>query len=92
MKIAQALAAIKSLNAELQHRRSLESQKSWSYRSLETPDAELQPNFDFDANHDEIKRLSRLSNKLGQAISITNLNADVQGLDEKDLKELDEWV
>lgn len=92
MKISQALQAQKALSAEIVHLRSLEEQKAWSYRSRETPNAELVPNFDFEKNHAEIKKLSRLHTKLGQVISRSNLELDVQGLTEKDLQELNEWV
>ena len=92
IKIAQALQATKALSAEIAHKRSLEQQKAWSYRSMETPDAEMKPNFNFDENHAEIKKLSRLHVKLGQAISRTNLEVDIIGLSGKDLAELEEWV
>jgi len=92
MKISQALQAQKALSAEISHLRGLETQKAWSYRSLETPDAEMKPNFDFDLNHETIKKLSRLHTKLGQAIARTNLELDCIGLDEKDIAELREWV
>jgi hypothetical protein len=92
MKISQALQAQKSLAAEINHRREVEQQKSWSYRSNDTPDAEMRPNFDFDKNHDEIKKLSRLHAKLGQAISRTNLESGILGLSEKDVAELEEWI
>jgi len=92
VKISQALQAQKALNAEISHLRGLETQKAWSYRSLETPDAEMKPNFDFDLNHKTIKKLSRLHTKLGQAISRTNLELDCIGLDVKDLVELGEWI
>ena len=92
IRIAQALQAQKALAAEIQHRRSVEQQKSWSYRSTDTPNAEMQPNFDFDKNHEEIKKLSRLHTKLGQAISRTNLEVDITGLSEYSIAELNEWV
>lgn len=92
MKISQALQGQKALSAEISHLRSLETQKAWSYRSLETPDAEMKPNFDFDKNHETIKRLSRLHTKLGQAIARTNLQLDLVGLSEQDIAELEEWV
>jgi DNA topoisomerase IA len=92
MKISAALQAQKALSAEIGHLRGLEDQKSWSYRSRETPNAELVPNFDIKANHDEIKKLSRLHTKLGQAISRSNLELNVVGLDDKDIQELNEWV
>jgi len=92
VKISQALQAQKALNAEISHLRGLESQKAWSYRSLETPNAEMKSNFDFDKNHETIKKLSRLHTKLGQAISRTNLELDCIGLDVKDLVELGEWI
>ena len=92
MKISQTLQAQKALSAEIAHLRGLETQKAWSYRSLETPDAEMKPNFDFDLNHETIKKLSRLHTKLGQAIARTNLELDVIGLNEKDIAELGEWV
>ncbi len=92
INIASALQAQKALNAEISHRRSLEQGKAWSYRSTDTPNAEMLPNFDFDKNHDEIKKLSRLHTKLGQAISRTNLELSVVGLSARDLLELEEWV
>ena len=92
MKISQALQAQKALSAEISHLRSLEQQKAWSYRSMETPNAEMKPNFDFEKNHAEIKQLSRLHTKLGQAIARTNLELDLVGLNEKDIVELEEWV
>jgi len=92
MKISQALQAQKALSAEISHLRGLETQKAWSYRSLETPDAEMKPNFDFDLNHETIKKLSRLHTKLGQAIARTNLELDLVGLSERDIAELGEWV
>ena len=91
LKISQALQVQKALSSEIAHLRGLEEQKAWSYRSRETPDAELMPNFDIKENHDEVKKLSRLHTKLGQAISRTNLEQDVIGLSEKDIKELNEW-
>lgn len=92
IKISQALQAQKALAQEIQHKRGLESQRAWSYRSLDKPDAELLPNFNFDENHKDIKRLSRLHTKLGQAISRTNLEVDVIGLSLRDVEELNEWV
>jgi hypothetical protein len=92
LKISQALQAQKALSAEISHLRGLEEQKAWSYRSRETPNAELVPNFDIKANHEEVKKLSRLHTKLGQAISRTNLEQDIFGLTVKDLEELNEWV
>ncbi len=92
MKISQALQGQKALSAEISHLRSLEQQKAWSYRSMETPDAEMKPNFDFEKNHTEIKKLSRLHTKLGQAIARTNLEQDLIGLNEGDIAELEEWV
>ena len=92
MNIASALQAQKALNAEIAHRRSLEQGKAWSFRSTDTPNAEMMPNFDFEVNHDDIKRLSRLHTKLGQAISRTNLEIDVIGLSDRDVAELEEWV
>ncbi len=92
MNIASALQAQKALNAEIAHRRSLEQGKAWSFRSTDTPNAEMMPNFDFEVNHDDIKRLSRLHTKLGQAISRTNLEIDVIGLSDRDVVELEEWV
>lgn len=92
IKISQALQAQKAISAEVAHLRSLEEQKSWSYRSRETPDAEMKPNFDFEKNHAEIKKLSRLHTKLGQAIARTNLEQEIHGLSEQDIAELGEWV
>jgi DNA topoisomerase IA len=92
MKISQALQAQKAISAEISHLRGLEQQKAWSYRSMETPDAEMKPNFDFEKNHENVKRLSRLHTKLGQAIARTNLEQDLIGLNEKDISELEEWV
>jgi len=92
MKISQALQAQKALSAEIAHLRGLENQKAWSYRSMEHPDAELVPNFDFEKNHETIKKLSRLHTKLGQAIARTNLELDLIGLNERDIAELEEWV
>jgi DNA topoisomerase IA len=92
MKISQALQAQKAISAEVSHLRGLEQQKAWSYRSLETPDAEMKPNFDFEKNHEMVKKLSRLHTKLGQAIARTNLEVNLVGLDEKDVQELEEWV
>ena len=92
MKISQALQAQKALSAEVAHLRSLETRDAWSYRSMDTPDAEWKPNFDFDKNHIEVKKLSRLHTKLGQAIARTNLEMDVLGLSEQDIAELNEWV
>jgi len=92
MKISQALQAQKALSAEVTHLRGLETQKAWSYRSMETPNAEVMPNFNFDLNHENIKKLSRLHTKLGQAIARTNLEIDLVGLDTRDIAELEEWV
>jgi hypothetical protein len=92
MKISAALQAQKALSAEIAHLRGLEEQKAWSYRSRETPNAEMIPNFDIKENHAEIKKLSRLHTKLGQAISRSNLELDILGLSEKDFEELNEWV
>ncbi len=94
IKISQALQAQKALAAEISHRRGLEQEKAWSYRSMsrETPDAEMKPNFNFEQNHEEIKKLSRLHSKLGQAISRTNLEQDVVGLNDRDVQELNDWV
>ena len=92
IKISQALSAQKALAAEISHLRSLEQGKAWSYRSMETPNAELVSNFDFDKNHEEIKRMSRLHTKLGQVISRTNLELEVVGLNDRDVSELEEWV
>lgn len=92
MKISQALQGQKAISAEISHLRSLEQQKAWSYRSTEHPNAEMVPNFDFDKNHAEIKKLSRLHVKLGQAISRTNLECDCVGLNARDVTELEEWV
>lgn len=92
MKISAALQGQKALSAEIAHLRGLETQKSWSYRSMEVPDAEMKPNFDFDKNHDVIKKLSRLHTKLGQAIARTNLEIDCLGLNSNDITELSEWV
>ena len=92
IKISQALQAQKAISAEVAHLKSLEEQKAWSYRSRETPDAEMKPNFDFEKNHTEIKKLSRLHTKLGQAIARTNLELEVKGLSEQDIAELGEWV
>lgn len=92
MKISASLQAQKALSAEITHLRSLEQQKAWSYRSMETPNAEMKPNFDFEKNHEDIKKLSRLHTKLGQAIARTNLELDVVGLSDRDITELAEWV
>jgi len=92
MKISQALQGQKALSAEIAHLRGLEQQKAWSYRSMETPNAEMKPNFNFEENHAEVKKLSRLHTKLGQAIARTNLELSLIGLDEKDIAELEEWV
>jgi len=92
IKISQALQAQKAISAEVAHLKSLEEQKAWSYRSRETPDAEMKPNFDFEKNHAEIKKLSRLHTKLGQAIARTNLTVELTGLSEQDIAELGEWV
>jgi hypothetical protein len=92
IKISQALQAQKAIVQEIAHLRSMETQKAWSYRSLETPDAEMRPNFDFDENHEKIKKLSRLNTKLGVAISRTNLEKDIIGLSDQDIAELEEWV
>lgn len=92
MNIATALQAQKAISAEVAHLRELETQKAWSYRTLETPDAEMKPNFDFERNHADIKKLSRLHTKLGQAISRTNLEIDVIGLSDKDIAALEEWT
>jgi flagellin-specific chaperone FliS len=92
MKISEALQAQKAISQEIAHRRGLETQKAWSYRSMETPDAEMKANFDFEKNHEDTKKLSRLYTKLGIAISRTNLEKDIIGLNEEDLKELAEWV
>lgn len=92
MKIAQALQTQKAISAEVAHLKSLETREAWSYRSMETPDAEWKPNFDYDKNHSEIKKLSRLHTKLGQSIARTNLEIDILGLSEQDIAELNEWV
>ncbi len=92
IKISQALQAQKALAAEINHKRQVEQQKSWSYRSTETPNAEMLPNFDFDKNHVEIKRMSRLHTKIGLSISKTNLEVDVLGLSARDVQDLEEWV
>jgi hypothetical protein len=89
MKIAQALQIQKALSAEVSHLREMEQQHGWSYRSFEQqqhPDASWQPNFDFDGNHQKILNYSRLHTKLSQAISRTNLEADVVGIDDIEFK------
>lgn len=91
IKISVALQAQKAISAEIAHLRSLEEQKAWSYRSRETPDAELKPNFDFEKNHTEIKKLSKLHIKLGQAIARTNLTVEIE-MSSEDVVELNEWV
>lgn len=91
MKIAQALQTQKALSAEIAHLRELEQQHGWSYRSFSEkhPDASWQPNFDFEANHSKILKLSKLHTKLGQAISRTNLEVDVVGVKDD---EFSDWV
>jgi|GEM_PF-2482824 len=92
INIAQALQAQKAISVEISHLRSLETQNAWSYRSRETPDAEMKPNFDFEKNHEKIKKLSRIHTKLGQAIAKTNLEVEIKGLSVDDMGELKEWV
>jgi len=91
MKIATALQTQKALAAEISHLRNLEQQHGWSYRSFgsrgEHPDADWQPNFDFETNHQKILKYSRLHTKLGQAISRTNLEADVIGISDEEYKD-----
>jgi len=87
MKIASALQTQKALAAEISHLRNLEQQHGWAYRSYghtEHPDAEWQPNFNFDDNHQQVLKLQRLHTKLSQAISRTNLEADVVGVNDTD--------
>jgi hypothetical protein len=92
MKIAIALQVQKALSAEIQHLRGLETQNAWSFRSMsrsgdKVADAEWAPNFDFEENHKRILQLSRLHTKLGQAISKTNLEADVIGIEDSEYKD-----
>lgn len=93
MKIAQALQTQKALAAEISHLRNLEQQHGWSYRSFggggDHPDADWQPNFKFDENHQTILKYSRLHTKLGQAISRTNLEVDILGISNE---EYNDWV
>jgi hypothetical protein len=91
LTIAAALQVQKSLNEEVNHLRQLEQQNAWSYRSEREPDTKITPNFNFDDNHAQIRKLTRLYTKLGQSISRTNLEAQVKGLSENDLKELEGW-
>lgn len=89
MKISEALQIQKALTEEIAHKRRLESEKGWSYVMRETPDAEYKPNFDFEKNHELIKKLSRLHTKLGRAIAETNLTVDIKGVTEE---EFSDWV
>ena len=90
MKIATALQTQKALSAEIAHLRELEQQHGWSYRSFgseQHPDASWQPNFEFEINHKKILEYTRLHTKLGQAISRTNLEIDVAGINDEEFKD-----
>lgn len=90
MKLAQALSTQKAIAEEIAHRRNMEREKSWRYTSYTTtPDAELAPVFDFEANHTRIKELSKLHTRLGQAISHSNLLLDVVGIEDRNYED---WV
>ena len=93
MKISAALQTQKALAEEINHLRQLEQQHGWSYRSYggesASPDAEWKTNFDFEANHAKIIKYSKLLSKLGQAISRTNLEADLLGILDNDFAD---WV
>lgn len=86
MKISIALQVQKALSAEISHLRGLEGDKAWSYRfrTNDQPDAEWVSNFDFDANHERILKLTKLHTRLSQAISRTNLELDVIGINDTD--------
>ena len=91
MKIAAALQVQKALSAEIAHLRELEGEKAWSFRSIrggeQHPDAEWTPNFDFEKNHETVLRLTKLHTRLSQAISRTNLEVDIVGIEDTDFKD-----
>jgi hypothetical protein len=90
MKIATALQIQKALTAEIAHLRELEQSNAWSYRSMrgnDQPDAQWQPNFDMKENHAKVLALTRLHTKIGQAISKTNLDLDVIGINDEEFKD-----
>jgi hypothetical protein len=89
MKLSEALQVQKALGAEISHLRSLETREAWSYRSTDSPNATWKPNFDFEVNHAKILKYERLKNKVGQAISRTNLEVDVIGVDNE---EYSDWL
>lgn len=86
MKIADGLMLQKDISEEVARLRSLAKENSWEYRKVEV-DAKWQPTFDLEANIKRVKELLKLQRNISRAISRTNNQVDLVGLNDEDYKE-----
>jgi len=86
MKIADGLLLLKDIAEEMTRLKQLAKDEAWSYRKVEV-DAKWQPNFDLEANHKRVKELTKLHRAISRAISRTNNQIDLVGIEDSDYKE-----
>jgi hypothetical protein len=86
MKIADGLMLQKDIAEEVSRLRSLAKESSWEYRKVEV-DAKWQPTFDLEANIERVRKLLKLQRAISRAISRTNNQSDLIGLNDEDYKE-----
>ncbi len=85
--IADGLQIQKAITKEIEHRRGLISRDSYTYRTT-NPDSEWKPNFDVESNEKEMRKLEKLSRKLGKAITKANMTITLDVTD----SDYDAWL
>ncbi len=88
MKIADGLLLLKDISEEMGRLKALGQKEGWEYRSIEK-DAKWVQTFDLEENHARMKRLSKLHRKLSRAISLTNNQQELLGINDADYSD---WV
>ena len=83
MKIADGLLLMKDIAEEMGRLKALGTKDSWEYRTIEK-DAKWIPTFDLEANHAKMKELSKLHRKISRAVSLTNNQVDLIGVNDAD--------
>ena len=86
MKISDGLMLLKDLAEEVSRLRSLAKENAWEYRKVEV-DAKWQPTFDLEANVQRVKLMQKLQRNISRAISRTNNQVELIGLDDEAYKE-----
>lgn len=86
MKIADALMLQKDLAREITRLSRIAERDSWGFMSRQSGE-DMVARFDLEANHERIKKLSKMARRLNRAVSAANQTLEVPGINDQDYEE-----